>query len=92
MKWICFKNEYPKPNTGLIMKITIPGTAEDNIYYGFVWPNGYIYIILRIINANEMIEMAWKVLKDYDLSDIYWFHNLQLSVDFQPERLSPETR
>ncbi len=61
----------------------------DHIYYGYVFEKcDYIYIIFDITTCSQM---AWKILKDHDKKDIYWFYDVAFSISNQPERLSEKT-
>jgi uncharacterized protein YneR len=78
MKWRCFKDEFPKENSGILIIIRDYSgdyNVKDHIYYGFACekPN-YIDIVFDVTDVSGM---SWKVLKDYDSKDLYWYyHNL----------------
>lgn len=84
-KWICFKDEYPKRQCGLIIKIENKDErVNEKLFYGYVFPTGdHIYIVMDLTSAckgevDEMgncIEMNWYALKDYRVEDIYWYRD-----------------
>lgn len=88
MIWKCFKDEYPKSECGLIIKITDYSDkyyeVKDQLFYGYVFPNcDYIYLILNITsfqNNENYGQMSWKVLKDYDKESIFWYYDYAFSI------------
>lgn len=92
MEWKCFKEEYPRSSCGVLIMIKDYSgeyDVKDHLFYGYVFDScDYIYIIFDI---TTQASMAWKVLKDYDVKDIYWWYYSSFSIQYQPERLSEKT-
>ena len=78
-EWKSFEEEYPKKNCGLLIKIVSTDQSEydtiDRLYFGYVFPDSYyIYLIAEIYN-NKVATMGWKVLKDFDKKEVFWFYD-----------------
>jgi len=76
--WRCFKDQIPKPNCGILIRIfdekgNYRGHTdiENHLFYGFLWDCGYVYIVYDI-NSNS--GMSWKATKDFDYKHFWWFY------------------
>lgn len=81
MKWKCFDEEYPRSSCGVLIMIKDDSgeyDVKDHLFYGYVFDEShYIYIVFDV---TENLPMAWKVLKDYDVKDIYWLFYPSFSI------------
>lgn len=83
-EWVCFKDEFPKSECGLVIKIDSDkdqgyGNLKGRLYYGYVFSNGYYIYITH--DLRDLCGMGWKVHKDYDLEDLYWLHDSVFEKD-----------
>jgi len=100
-EWKCFKEEYPISLCGLLIKIVIPDESSyldnywtsklnNHLFYGYVFENSdYIYLIYDITDGAAM---AFKVLKEIDVENIYWFYEYEFSKGWEKDQLERSKR
>lgn len=69
-EWKSFIEDMPKSDCGLIIKIDSENEeVKDKFYYGYIIDNGYIFLLYNLTDHHCL---SWKVLKEYNMDQIYW--------------------
>lgn len=92
MEWVSFKDKSPKINCGLLVKVVPIRTKEDlfpvkdRLFYAYIFPGSYyVYAVAEINISGQIIEMGWKINKEYDEDEILWFYRNEFWVDGEYE-------
>jgi hypothetical protein len=84
-EWICFADEKPKENHGILIEIkphddqnccdAYSECVKNKIFYGnYSYLGGCHYIVLEYC-VTDKTSLLWKAHKDYDIENMYWFNN-----------------
>lgn len=94
LQWKRLSEEYPKEECGILfmVKSNNPSDKEDyekdvrdHLFYGYVLKRTkVIFILLDITTAYPM---SWKILKEYNDKDIYWFYRFELTHEYAQKYL-----
>ncbi|KKL03446.1 hypothetical protein LCGC14_2626090, partial [marine sediment metagenome] len=85
--WQSFKDVYPKYEHGVLIKIIPDQTKDwgdfkvkDKIFYGYVFKNSYyIYVVYEVMSGDGY---GWKVLKDFDKDEVYWYYRSEFTGEW----------